>query len=287
MNLISYGIAESHKSKINLASKALEKFSRTRSTVPPGARLHVLAIGVSEYGEQAQHLRLRFADRDAHDVASALVNTQDSLYAEVVPQLLRNEEVTPAGIFPAFTAVRQKMAQGEPGQDLAVVLFSGHGMMVDGGFYLLTHGVNASTADDIKATALSMEAFRDELHKLGEEGRVLVLLDACRSGAATGTGIRLPLNADFLRAALATTNVTVLTSSSADETSREDERWNNGAFTEVFLEALEHADDDRDGLISVTDLTRYLNIHVPRLTENAQTPGVEMRFESDIFVAGL
>jgi uncharacterized caspase-like protein len=260
---------------------------RTRSTVPPGARLHILAIGVSDYGEQAQHLRLRFADQDAHDVASALVNTQDSLYVEVLPQLLRNEEVTPAEIFRAFTAVRQKMAQGEPGQDLAVVLFSGHGMMVDGGFYLLTHGVNASTGDDIKATALSMEAFRDELHKLGEHGRVLVLLDACRSGAATGTGTRLPLNADALRAALATTNVTVLTSSSADETSREDERWSNGAFTEVFLEALEHADVDRDGLITVTDLTRYLTTKVPRLTDNAQTPGIEVRFESDVFVAGL
>ena len=77
------------------------------------------------------------------------------------------------------------------------------------------------------------------------------MLDACRSGAATGTGTRLPLNADFLRAALAATNVTVLTSSSAEETSWEDERWGNGAFTEVFLEALEHADVNQDGLISV------------------------------------
>ena len=179
------------------------------------------------------------------------------------------------------------MAQGEPGQDLAVVLFSGHGAMADGGFYLLTHGVNASTADDIKATALSMEAFRDELHKLGEHGRVLVLLDACRSGAVTGTGPRVPLNADALRAALATINVTVLTSSSANETSREDERWSNGAFTEVFLEALEHADTDRDGLITVSDLTRYLTTNVRRLTDNAQTPGVEVRFESDVFVASL
>jgi hypothetical protein len=239
---------------------------RTRSTVPPGARLHVLAMGVSDYGKQAQHLRLRYADQDARDVASALDNTQGSLYAEVVPQLLRNEEVTRAGIFPAFTAVRQKMAQGEPGEDLAVVLFSGHGAMVDGKFYLLTYGVDARTTDAIKATALSIEAFRDELHKLGEQGRVLVLLDACRPGTATSDGTRLPLNADALRAVLKTTNVTVLTSSSANETSREDERWSNGAFTEVFLEALDRADSNKDGLISITDLTRYLAAKVSRLT---------------------
>ncbi|MHC4094106.1 MAG: caspase family protein [Planctomycetota bacterium] len=260
---------------------------RTGSTVPPGARLHVLAMGVSDYGEQALHLRLSFADQDAQDVASALVNTQDSLYAEVSLQLLRNEEVTQLGILSAFKAVRQKMAQAEPGQDLAVVMFSGHGAMVDRGYYLLTHGVNTRTAEHIKATALSMEAFRDELHKLGEHGRVLVLLDACRSGAATSDGPRLPLNADALRAALATTNVTVLTSSSSNETSREDERWRNGAFTEVFLEALDRADSNKDGLIRVTDLTQYLTINVPRLTGNAQTPGVAVRFESDVFVTGL
>jgi uncharacterized caspase-like protein len=179
------------------------------------------------------------------------------------------------------------MTQAEPGQDLAVVLFSGHGAMVDGGFYLLIHGVDAGTAVDIKATALPMNDFRDELHKLGERGRVLVLLDACHSGAATGDGAPLPMNADMLRAALATTNVTVLTSSSADEASFEHERWQNGAFTEVFLEALSRADTDRNGLISVTDLTSYLTTHVPILTENRQTPGIEVRFQSDIFVAEL
>ena len=49
----------------------------------PGARLHVLTIGVSDYGDRAKGLRLKFAVQDARDVASALVNTQDrGLYAE-------------------------------------------------------------------------------------------------------------------------------------------------------------------------------------------------------------
>jgi uncharacterized caspase-like protein len=115
----------------------------------------------------------------------------------------------------------------------------------------------------------------------------LVLLDACHSGAATGDGAPLPMNADMLRAALGATNVTVLTSSSADEASFEHERWQNGAFTEVFLEALSRADTDGDMLISVTDLTSYLTTYVPMLTENRQTPGIAVRFQSDIFVAEL
>jgi hypothetical protein len=269
-------------------AKAREAVQRqTGSAVAPGARLHVLAVGVSDYGEQAKHLRLKFADRDAHDVASALVNTQGSLYADVLAQRLRNDEATTAGIFDALATMRAGMAGGE-GRDLAVVMFSGHGAMVDGKFYLLTYGVDARTAARIKASALSIADFRDELRALGHYGRVLVLLDACRSGAATADGASLPLNAEVLRAALAGANVTVLTSSSGGEASREDARWNNGAFTEVLLDALgSAADTDRNGLVSITELTEYLTTRVPQLTGQAQNPGIEVRFESDVFVAGL
>ena len=64
--------------------------------------------------------------------------------------------------------------------------------------------------------------------------------------------------------------------------------WGNGAFTEVLLEGLSrHADENGNGMISVSELTGYLTRRVPGLTGGAQTPGVEMRFDSDIFVAGL
>ncbi len=37
-----------------------------------------LTIGISEYGDKATDLRLKFAAKDANDVASALVATQGS-----------------------------------------------------------------------------------------------------------------------------------------------------------------------------------------------------------------
>ena len=55
-----------------------------------------------------------------------------------------------------------------------------------------------------------------------------------------------------------------------------------------MLEALSsQADANRNGLISVSELTGYLTRHVPGLTGGAQQPGVEMRFDGDVFVAGL
>jgi hypothetical protein len=117
---------------------------------------------------------------------------------------------------------------------------------------------------------------------------MLALLDACRSGGAMATGQALAADATRLRAALVRPHITVLTSSSAAELSREDPRWGHGVFTTIVLEALSsRADANRNGLISISELTGYLTRHVPGLTDGAQHPGVERRFDSDVFVAGL
>jgi hypothetical protein len=47
------------------------------------------------------------------------------------------------------------------------------------------------------------------------------------------------------------------------------------------------ADANRNSLISISELTGYLTRHVPGLTNGAQHPGVEMRFDGNVFVAGL
>jgi uncharacterized caspase-like protein len=171
---------------------------------------------------------------------------------------------------------------------MAVILFSGHGTLIDNRFYLLPHGVDASTPARLKSSAISAGDFQAEINKLAEHGRVLVLLDACRSAAVSSDGARLPPNADVLRAAMAQGNVTLLTSSSANALSREDPAWQNGAFTKVLLEALGRAADaNNDGMISTGELTDYLARHLPDLTGGAQKPGIEMRYQGNLFVAGL
>jgi DNA-binding beta-propeller fold protein YncE len=261
---------------------------RTGAAVPPGTRLHVLTVGVSDYGTAATHLRLAFAAADANDVAAALLNTQDSLYAKVSPQRLTNQDATREGILRGLATMRAAMARSERGRDLAVVHFSGHGALVDGEFYLLPHDVKVGDPVAIKHTALSASALRQELEGLAQYGRVLVLLDACRSGGAMAAGQALAVDATRLRTALVGPNITVLTSSTAEQLSREDPQWGNGAFTEIVLEALSsRADADKNGMISISELTGYLTRHVPGLTGGAQQPGVEMRFDGDVFVAGF
>jgi WD40 repeat protein len=261
---------------------------RTGTTVAPGTRLHVLTVGVSNYGQAATHLRLAFAAADANAVAAALLNTQEGLYTKVRPQLLRNQDATLKGILRGLATMREDMARSEPGRDLAVVHFSGHGALLDGEFYLLPHDVDVGDPAVIKATALPAATVRRELEGLAQHGRVLVLVDACRSGGAMANGQALVADATRLRTALVGPNISVLTSSSAAELSREDPRWGHGAFTKIVLEALSsRADANRNGRISISELTGYLTRHVPGLTNGAQHPGVEVRFDGDVFVAGL
>jgi uncharacterized caspase-like protein len=127
----------------------------------------------------------------------------------------------------------------------------------------------------------------DIILKLASHGRVLVLLDACRSAGLIGSA---PPGADVLRSALAASNVTVLTSSLADKLSREDERRQHGAFTKALLDAFGSASDidtDRNGVISMAELTAYLAKRLDELTGGDQQLGLEQRFQGDVFVSGL
>ena len=260
----------------------------TGSAQPPGARLHVLTIGVSDYGDKAKGLRLKFADRDAQDVASALVNTQGGgLYAEVMPTFLHDSTADKAGIFEALAAMERNMARGA-GQDLAVVMFSGHGTMIDGQFYLVPYGVDNKTPERLQSSSIPATEFQNKIAKLAAHGRVLVLLDACRSAGLIGGA----QGADMLRSVLAANNVTVLTSSTADKLSREDEKWGHGAFTKVLLDAMSgsaggNVDTDRNGVISMAELTAYVAKHLSQLTGGDQQLGLDQRFQGDVFIAGL
>jgi WD40 repeat protein len=272
-----------------LAEHNKEVAIRTHSRLSPGVQLHLLTIGISAYNaEYAKNLRLHYADRDAHDLASAIANTQEGLYSRVDAQALLNQDASRGGILRGLQTLRTEMERGG-GNDLAVVHFSGHGAMVDGTLYLLPYDTDARDAVGIKTTALPLDMLRTELLKLAEHGRVLVLLDACHSGATTLDGSATAVDAAALRQQLAAANVTVLTSSGRSEASLEDDTWGHGAFTRALLDALNdpRADTDRIGLINANALAHYVANDVASLTKGRQTPDMEVRFDTTVFAVGL
>ena len=168
-----------------------------------------------------------------------------------------------------------------------MIHFSGHGALLDGEFYLLPYGVMPvmrwpSPPPHCRRPrcASSSKAWPSTA------GSWCCWMPAARAGP--WPTVRPWWPTPPVACGAGGGNITVLTSSSKDELSREDPQWGNGAFTKIVLEALSSkADANRNGLISISELTGYLTRHVPGLTDGAQHPGVEMRFDGDVFVAGL
>jgi hypothetical protein len=266
------GIAEQRKKVLLL----------THSSVPPGARLHVLAIGISHYDQE--HLRLSFAQQDAYDVLSALTNTQDALWVAGSRQYVVDGDAKRASIRRSLDTLYTAMTGKE---DLAVIHFSGHGAMVDGELYLLPQDVQAGDAVALKDSALPMIVFRTEVERIAERGRVLVLLDACYSGSASRDGRAAEVSSSVLSIALAGANINVITSSSASQASREKAAWQNGAFTEAVLEAFGEADTNYDGLISANEFADYVERRVRSLTDGNQSPAMEVRFGGTLFAVQM
>ncbi len=260
----------------------------TGAAFAPGAQLHVLTVGVSQYGSGAAALALDWADDDARDVHAALSAQSDDLwpYQQGFSMVLRDDEATGLSIIGQLENIRARVAAAPTKSDLVVVHFSGHGTVSGEGpdreFYLLPHDADVQSPARLKRTGISSQELRAVVGAIAEHAKVLLLLDACRSGAVG------QLDADLLRRSLSGTNVTVITSSSAEQSSWEEPGWRNGAFTEVVLEALgSAADADANGMISVEELTGYVAAHVQALTGGRQKPSVETRFSGELFASRI
>jgi WD40 repeat protein len=274
----------------DMSQARFEVQAKTGSAKPPGGVLHVLAIGVDEFGDKAGGLHLDYAAKDARDVANALLESQKgspgkvSLYADVSPIYLPNDKADGVAILDNLDAVEQSMARNQPGQDVAVILVSSHGEMIDKQFYLIPYGFDAGSEGKSIKSAVSASELAKKVQALAKYGRVLLLLDTCHSGAVGAQGWATDPDAKVLQDAMDLENVTVLTSSKQNELSQELPGWQHGALTQAFLDALTGAADSQ-GVVRLSALTDAMDNEIPSLTKGQQHLGMHINFSGDLFVA--
>ena len=109
--------------------------------------------------------------------------------------------------------------------------------------------------------------------------RIIFIADSCYSGGAGGRTILAPgrranLSDAFLdRIVQSGKGRIILSSSNANEVSQESDELRHGYFTYYLLKGLKgEADLDRDRLIDIDEIYRYLNKWVPEQTKGAQHP---------------
>jgi uncharacterized caspase-like protein len=168
-------------------------------------------------------------------------------------------------------------------EDMVIIYFAGHGacekdvMSPDGDGlekYILPYDADPK---DLYASALPMREISHIFNRIRSE-RLIFIADACYSGASGGrtislTGMRANISDAFLDRIASGKGRVILTASGANEVSGEDDRLKHGVFTYFLLEGLRgKADTDKDGIITVDEVYRYVSREVPRATGQEQHP---------------
>jgi hypothetical protein len=248
---------------------AVIELAQARKAGAAAPRLYVFAAGVSKYADGKQNLR--YAHRDAEELATMFKAQEGKLYSQVFTKVLTDAQVQKGSL---DTEINRFLRQASE-QDLIVILLAGHGVQDnDQTLYFMTHDAQM----DEPFSGLDVSRIRSILRARPANQKAVLLLDICHAGAL-GEGKRGSVNAeDAIKQLTQGTGILVLSSSTGRELSNEADQYRggHGAFTAAVLEGLEGAADrdagNRDGLVSIQELTTYVMRRVPELTRNAQHP---------------
>jgi uncharacterized caspase-like protein len=264
----------------------------------PTSDLWVVAVGVSRYPRLSEASQLPGARDDADDLASRLGTLAGESFRRVHVEKLLDDAVTPTSINHALGA----LVQMKP-DDVAIVLFAGHGAKLGAGADMvfltgaaeLSQGGLGVSRSSLAVGALTWSAIAEQVNRA--PGRVLVLLDACHAGHFTQ---ELVVRNDELARAMASgrrAGVVVfaaakgrqpslelggtrgLAVSAAGAPSARDGRRPNGVFTAALLDGLDDPATDRngDGWLQLSEIIDQVTDVVSVASQGAQTPWVARR----------
>lgn len=225
---------------------------------------------------------------DADDVEKLLVSPKHCGYPAANVRVLRNREASRSAI---ISGLQDLAAQAKPTESV-VVYFSGHGAQrtsaPDVGTYLCPPEFDSKRP---RETGIEAEELSDLLQQVKAE-RLLVLIDACRSG---GVGrIKDAEGEDLLKWEFGGARIdklaagkgrVIISASESHQNSMILGRYRNSVFTHFVLKGLQGGVDDRsDGLIRVLDLFDYVAQKVKKEVGD-QNPVLTTRTQDNFPVA--
>lgn len=198
-----------------------------------------LVVGISKFANPK--LNLRCAAKDAEDFYKYL--TTEGNFAPDHVKLLTDEKATQREILSEL-GNRWLPRVANP-DDLVVIYVSSHGsaseMDVGGVNYIVAHDTNI---DDLYTTGIEMQELARTIKRRVHSDRVVVILDACHSGAANADAKGLTrmgnLNADDIAQG---SGQLVISSSQPNQVSWELKDQSNSAFTTYLIAGLKKQGD--------------------------------------------
>lgn len=215
-----------------------------------------LLIGVSEYGEGLPTLSA--APKDVAALQRVLENSEMAGFNQV-------KSLINPGLVEMQDAILELFSQCAK-EDLLLLYFSGHGITDDmNHLYLANH---QTSKDNFRARAVPASFIQQESLNCYTR-RQVIILDCCYSGAFK-EGWQVKAAGVDLRKELGAEGRVVLTSSTATQTSFQQEEADLSLYTQYLVEGIETgaADADHDGNIFVHDLHDYAKAKVQEAKPN-------------------
>jgi HEAT repeat protein len=252
-------------------------------------RGHIWAIiiGINQY-QKAQNLKYAVNDAQAfRDYLKDYVGMPDERIF-----YLANQDATKSRIESLLgTTIKRKASK----DDTVIIFYAGHGAVepdpsnLDGdGFekYLLPHDANL---EDLYSTSISMNDIRTIFMRIHAD-RLIFIADTCYSGASGGrtmmaTKTRANLSDRFYERISKGKGRVIISSCSANEVSKEDDSLQHGIFSYYMLEGLKgRADQDKDGIITISELFGYISRKVPEASAQDQHPVKKGETEGELVI---
>lgn len=191
-------------------------------------------IGVSKFANPAIPT-LKYSAKDAQDFRDFLVSKGNFSADHVL--LLKDEQASRERILDAFGDGWLPKRVME--DDLVVIFISSHGSPADraGENFIIAYDSNP---DHPYSTSIRLQDLASELSKRTGCDRLVLLLDACHSGAAVeGKKGLMRSKTNFDLNAITGTGQLVISSSNPEQVSWESKRYPNGVFTHNLIDALQ------------------------------------------------
>jgi Tfp pilus assembly protein PilF len=273
-----------------LEAEVAKKKRAPAATVLEGKTLALL-VGISDF-ENAQVRPLRYAHEDALAFERFLRSPRGgAVPAENIVTLI-NRQATTAAIKAAFDSLVERSHPG----DTVILLLATHGAVVDSprsksrGAYIVSYD---SDPEDLGSTAVPMARVQMLLREeLQSAGRVIALVDACRSGTIGTIPNKSKIKIAAALDALTQTEgqLFLFAASRPGEVSFEGRQYGggHGAFSFFVLSALNGAADfDSDGKVTLNEMSSYVQQKVAEATLDKQHPREGGTLDANVRLADM
>ena len=237
------------------------------ATSAPAGQTYAVVVGIADYQSLTYaNGDLRFADRDARQVAAFLQTKAGGSVPASHIRLLTNRQATQTAIERAL-----RLFQKATASDRVILYFSGHGM--PGSF--VPYDALPGQPGKLLTYQLIKSAFR-----AAKASTKLCIADACMSGGLTKQKNQRQTMAKQLSDG---SNVAMILASRSTQGAVEDPRLAGGAFTYYLLQGLNgRADLNGNGIVTIRELHRYVMPQVKQRTGGRQTPIFYGRFPDNL-----